>query len=253
MGALAHYFEDEGLPTAGISLVRLHTEITRPPRALWVPFELGRPLGIPGDPAFQMRVLRAVLALFERDAGPILDDYPEDTPSSGDDPDEGMACTVSFPAPVADKETTEQALLREIGRLDQWYKLGLEQHGRTTVGASNLDMKTIASYIAGLVEGVQPENPRDDLEPGETLKLACEDLRAFYSEAVTMQPGQSGLSSTALSEWFWNETAAGKAFWDLRDVCLASDDKMMNAMGRYILVPRSQLKDVGDNPEFEAT
>lgn len=253
MGALAHYFEDEGLPTAGISLIRLHTEITRPPRALWVPFELGRPLGVPGDPGFQTRVLRTVLALFERDSGPILDDYSEDAPSCDNDPNEELACTVSFPAPAMEEETTEQALLREIGRLDQWYKLGLERRGRTTVGASNLDIKTIASFIASLVDGNEPTNPRDDLEPGETLKLACEDMRAFYSEAVTMQPGQTGLASSALSEWFWNETAAGKAFWELREICLASDDKMMKAMGRYILVPRSQLKDVGDNPEFETT
>ena len=48
---LAHFFEEEGLPTTQISLIRLHTEITKPPRALWVSFELGRPLGVPGDPA----------------------------------------------------------------------------------------------------------------------------------------------------------------------------------------------------------
>ena len=62
MSALGHYLESEGLATASISLIRLHTEKIRPPRALWVPFELGRPLGVPDDPAFQTRVLRALLA-----------------------------------------------------------------------------------------------------------------------------------------------------------------------------------------------
>ena len=62
MGALGHYIEQEGVATAGLSLVRLHSEKIRPPRALWVPFELGRPLGAPNDPAFQTRVLRALLA-----------------------------------------------------------------------------------------------------------------------------------------------------------------------------------------------
>ena len=61
MGALGHFLEREGIPTAGISLVREHTEIVRPPRALWVTFELGRPLGKPDDAAFQTRVLRAQL------------------------------------------------------------------------------------------------------------------------------------------------------------------------------------------------
>ena len=61
MGALGHYLESEGLATAGLSLVRLHSEKIRPPRALWVPFELGRPLGVPNDAAFQTRVLRALI------------------------------------------------------------------------------------------------------------------------------------------------------------------------------------------------
>ena len=251
MGALAHYFEEEGLATTSISLVRLHTELTRPPRALWVPFELGRPLGVPGDPGFQMRVLRMTLDLLARETGPVLEDFPDDAPGAGLSDEEGMACTVSFPAPANETETTEQGLLREIARLEQWYRLGVERRGRTTVGASGLEIGEIASYVAGIADGLAPANPRSDLQPGETLKLTCEDLRAFYFESATMQPGQSGLSSSALSDWFWNETAAGRTFWMLRDVCLQSDDKMMKAMGRYILVPRSQLKDVGDNPEFE--
>ena len=47
MGGLAIYFEEEGLATTQISLIRIHTERTRPPRALWVPYELGRPIGVP--------------------------------------------------------------------------------------------------------------------------------------------------------------------------------------------------------------
>ena len=38
----------------------MHSEIIRPPRALWVPFILGRPLGKPGDEAFQLAVVRGV-------------------------------------------------------------------------------------------------------------------------------------------------------------------------------------------------
>ena len=74
MGALGHYLEDAGIATAGISLIRLHSEKIRPPRALWVPFELGRPLGVPNDPAFQTRVLQAVLDLVRAESGPVLVD-----------------------------------------------------------------------------------------------------------------------------------------------------------------------------------
>ncbi|MGI9384092.1 MAG: hypothetical protein ACR2PO_13135 [Methyloligellaceae bacterium] len=250
MGVLARYFEEEGLPTAGLSLVRLHTEKTRPPRALWVPYELGRPLGVPGDAAFQRRVLETVLALFEEPSGPILNDYPEDAPHGAGEPEEGMACTVSFPPPDMDDGGTAQALLQEIGQLRQWHQLAIERRGRTTVGTSGLDIEAVAGFIGAVTDGEAIENPRLDLEQGETLKLACEDLRAFYTESATIQPGQQHLTSAALSEWFWNETAAGKAFWALRDVCRASDDKTMRAMGLYILVPRSELKDAGDNPEY---
>ena len=66
MSGLAHYIEAEGIPTTSISLVRKHSEEMKPPRALAVPFELGRPFGAPNEPDFQRRVLRAVLDLLER-------------------------------------------------------------------------------------------------------------------------------------------------------------------------------------------
>jgi len=65
VSALGHYLEEEGIPTVAISLIRAQTENTKPPRALWVPFELGRPLGPPSDPAFQKRVILAALRLLE--------------------------------------------------------------------------------------------------------------------------------------------------------------------------------------------
>ena len=77
MGGLAHYLEDEGIATTQISLIREHTRQIQPPRALWVPFELGQPLGAPDEPELQLRVLRAVLGLLERETGPVLEDWQE--------------------------------------------------------------------------------------------------------------------------------------------------------------------------------
>ena len=77
MGALGHFLERQGIATTGISLVREHTETIRPPRALWVTFELGRPLGIPDDAPFQRRVVKAALDLLARTDGPLIADYPE--------------------------------------------------------------------------------------------------------------------------------------------------------------------------------
>ncbi len=49
MGALANFIERAGVATASISLIREQSEAVRPPRALWVPFALGRPLGSADD------------------------------------------------------------------------------------------------------------------------------------------------------------------------------------------------------------
>ena len=43
-------------------VLRKHIEHTAPPRGLWCDFPLGRPLGVPNDPAFQHRVIEASLA-----------------------------------------------------------------------------------------------------------------------------------------------------------------------------------------------
>ena len=84
------YFEEQGIATTIIGLIRLHLEKVQPPRALWVPFELGRPLGPPNNPEFQTRVLKTTLQLLESDDGPVvLTDFPDDEPDADDDPKHG--------------------------------------------------------------------------------------------------------------------------------------------------------------------
>jgi hypothetical protein len=98
VGGLAIYLEEEGLATTGISLIRLHTEKTNPPRALWVPFELGRPFGVPNDPAFQRRVVLAALALLDARSGPLIVDYPEEVPPEAISEDDitGLSCPIEL-------------------------------------------------------------------------------------------------------------------------------------------------------------
>ena len=117
MGGLSHYLERAGIATAGISLIRLHSEKIQPPRALWVPFELGRPLGVPHDADFQARVLQKLIDLFDYSEGPVLADYTEDAPISGSNDMEGLVCPVQFDASNTGDETLEMAVLREIGEL----------------------------------------------------------------------------------------------------------------------------------------
>ena len=91
-----------------------------------MPFILGRPFGVPGDSAFQRRVLLAALRLFEATAGPVLEDYAEDAPRPAAEEIEGMACPVSFERAV-DKNDLGAALAREIEELAPWHDLAAKR------------------------------------------------------------------------------------------------------------------------------
>ena len=234
------------MATTQISLIRIHTERTQPPRALWVPFELGRPLGVPNDAAFQKRVLAAAFALLDAPAGPVLVDYPEDVPDVALDLDadvmEGMVCPIDWPASPDESAPVsewERALIREIQSLAPWYDLAVHTRGRTTVGPSGLSIETAAAFFAAFLEDQSAPAPRDDMSKGQVLKLAYEDIKAYYGEAITAQPGYH--TSQRVEDWLFNETVFGKMLWRLRDICRASDEEVYQVLGRNSIVPDRQI------------
>ena len=236
MGALGHFIEREGVPTAQISLIREQTAAIRPPRALWVPFMLGRPFGTPNAPDFQRKVLRALLALFERASGPVLEDFPEDAPADATG-ETTFACPVSFAPVQSDTDDPVAAMRREIAQLAPWYELALKRRGRTTVGVSGLTIDDAAAFAASYA-GEAPAAPYDAaLSPGVALKRACDDLKAYHYEAVAAQPGN--LSSKAIDRWFWFETATAKVFLAIQQACLRSNEKSLQPLGKLSLVPRA--------------
>ena len=243
MGALAHYFEDEGVATTQISLIREHTQVIEPPRALWVPFELGRPLGVANDPVFQKRVLLASLKLLEANSGPVLEDFADDAPLADMAPT-AWACPVNFARPTQDPsdiETLRAAFKQEIIELRPWYDQAVKQRGRTTAGVSGLDMDTIVDFIGAFLDRIPP-NPRNDLSLGLTLNFAVDDLKAYYYEAVSAQPGKTPPDSATLDNWFWQETAVSIILFRIKALCLKSEDKMMQLVGKILLVPSAQAK-----------
>ena len=64
-----------GIKTVSISLLREITEKICPPRALFVPFPLGYPLGEPDNPILQTRIMRAAFALLPRTDVPVLENF----------------------------------------------------------------------------------------------------------------------------------------------------------------------------------
>lgn len=77
MGLIAAELERRGIVTVAINLLRVAAERVRPPRALFVPFRHGYPLGRPHDPELQHRVLDQALRLVEDETStpPVLVDY----------------------------------------------------------------------------------------------------------------------------------------------------------------------------------
>ncbi|MFN2454426.1 MAG: hypothetical protein ABR577_09420 [Pyrinomonadaceae bacterium] len=53
------------------------TRIIRPPRALFVPYPLGYPLGAPGDATLQHRIIASALSLLTRNEAPVFDEFQE--------------------------------------------------------------------------------------------------------------------------------------------------------------------------------
>jgi hypothetical protein len=223
--------------------VRLHTEVIKPPRALWVSFELGRPIGVPNDSSFQRRVLLAALNLFEAKSGPVLEDFPEDAPVL-DGEITALSCPVNFAQEDVNVSRMDQlcsAFKKEMITMRPWYDLAVQKRGRTTYGVSRVELDDLGDFICSFLKGEVPENPRDDIALPYTLNLATDDLKAYYFEAITTQPGQESPSSESLSDWFYNDTLAGKILYTLRGVSKKSDDGLMKILGTVLIIPAAQV------------
>ena len=233
MGALGYYLERAGLMTTGISLVRENTESLQPPRSLWVSFPLGRPLGVPGDAAFQHRVIDAALSLLHHTAGPVLQDFPEDAPACS--LAEAPTCPVTF---TADTSSWIGRLHAELRQLAPWYELGYRRRGRTLVGVSRLAIEDI---LTALGEDLDAERLPTDLKQ---FKAAIEDAKAYYVEAFTAQPGQ--YAAEQVYAMLWHETQLGSAL-RLYYERFAAHPKL--ASFARIVLPRNAVQRVTDPVE----
>ena len=223
--------------------MREHTQAINPPRALWVPFILGRPFGVPGDAAFQRRVLLAALRLLEAPAGPVLEDYAEEAPRPAAEEIEGMACPVSFER-AADTSDLGAALAREIEELAPWHDLAAKRRARTTTGVSGMAIEAAARVVASYLNS-SPAPNLAGMSAGETLKIVCDDVRAYYYEAAAARPGNP--DAEAILHWFWHDTSAGRAFLALQKICLASGDKSLQVLGGNSLVPRAIMHELAQH------
>jgi hypothetical protein len=239
---LAHYFEDEGIATVMIALVREHAEQMKPPRALWVPFELGRPLGAPSDPLFQRRVIDAAFVLLDAPEGPLLVDFGEEAPidaASEEGEEEPWVCPVSFAQPLEGGEKSlADRVKEEIDEMEPWYEQAKARRARTMVGVSEMSLSEAVDFLAQFLEpGAKPVIPagKSYAELHNAFRYAAEDVKVYYQEAALALPGKPKRGE--LNKWFFTQTEAGKFLIAVCEQTIHGKDRFTAGMAWGNIVP----------------
>jgi hypothetical protein len=186
-----------------ISSVRGQTERLHPPRALHCEFPLGRPLGKPGDPAFQRRVIDAAFALLGAPAGPVLVDFPEVIVDRADEP-------LSCPLPPRHDPSLPEAV-DEAMALRAAYERRRAATGRTFVGRA-VDADHVPDAVAAFIrvaDGAPWEQVWREAGFSAPPPQVQSDVRAYYEEAA-MELADHVPQARSAESWFYRHTAAGR-------------------------------------------
>jgi hypothetical protein len=199
VSALAHVFEQAGLATVGISLVREHAARARAPRMLHCDFPLGRPLGRPHDPTFQHRVLAAAFALLPRTDVPVLVDFGDALRDEADTP---LSCTL----PPLDDPNGHPAVAEFSGLRPAWARRNAATGTTGVVRFGGPDgLVRLLQVLVAIADGAGWET--FGLTPGD-LAAAAVDLRTYYEEVALELAGHTPAARQTES-WFYRQTATG--------------------------------------------
>lgn len=237
--------EERGLPTTVIASVLPQVEKTRPPRALFVPFMLGRPFGEPGDAAFQRRVMVQALQLLTRTDGPVmLEHFPDDNPSWFDR--DGWQASVALPAPTPpaanDANGWKAAFGAELSQILPAWERFRTRFGRTSVGLSGQAVEQWPAFTAAYLAGETPVVPLHGT-PALSLRFLVDDIKTLYGEAAQADGEQP--SARQIDTWFWRQTLAGQLLLALRAMSLDSPNNGLKTVGGRFFVPAPYLPATG--------
>ncbi len=182
-----------------LALVRGQVTRLRPPRALLVDFPLGRPLGRPGDPALQRRVLDAAFELLKRPSGPVLEEFGEHLDDAADQP---LACPVP---PRVDLGLP--AAVDEARGLRSAYERTVAVHGGTTTLAA-VEAADIPNAIAALVRVAEGTPWKEAGLPANPIQTVLA-VRAYYEEAA-LALVEHVPEARSSESWFFQQTETGR-------------------------------------------
>ena len=198
MSTLAHVFEAEGLATVALGSQRRQIERTAPPRGLWCDFPLGRPLGRPGDAAFQHRVLRHAFSLLDA-SGPVFDVFAD---SIADDSTDVVACALP---PRHDPDL--HPAVDEARGLRHAYDRAVTRFGERAGAGRVVDADGVPAALEALIRVADGRPWKDAGIPGIPARVA-QDIRGYY-ETAALGLADEPPSAYSATRWFFDETAAG--------------------------------------------
>lgn len=200
MSTLAHVFEEAGLATVALGSIRKQITEGAPPRGLWCDFPLGRPLGKPGDPAFQTRVLAQAFSLLKA-TGPVFEEFPE---SISDEDYVPLSCPMP---PRTDNEL--HPALDEVRGLRPAYERAVARYGNRAATGRVITVDEIEGALASLIK-VAEGTPWTEAEiPGGSTSRVVQDIRGYY-EVAALGLSEHIPSAWAGTNWFYDETKGGE-------------------------------------------
>ena len=268
MSVIQRQIEAQGVATVSVSLFRPFAEKVKPPRALWVPFPFGRPLGAPNNKAIQRKVLFAMFDLLNRTEGPVLEDLLLDASEDHLDARHqklGQQCSAKgcnfddalasdepmFPREITPYDGDYSEVRSEIASLKLHHEKYMETYeGRTQIGNSGVSTETIEKAAQNLHDFVNKKTlaiPSSKPEMNSAVsqnafvRLCADDLKAFYLESRLAETGGAGAEkSTEYNDWLWYETRIGSLIVAARGRVIDTTDRQKdpNWMIARAMVPR---------------
>lgn len=205
MSTLAHVFEAAGMATVALGSIRKQIESGAPPRGLWCDFPLGRPLGKPGDPEFQHRVLAAAFALLESPE-PVLATFDEAVTDDGED-------MIDCPLPPRHDPDAHPAIDEARG-LRAAYDRGVEISGGRFGAGRVVGPDDIPAAIEAFIRIAKGTDWKEAGIPGRPMRVS-HDIRSYYETAALAMVDHAP-AAWASTRWFYDATQTGKVIMAAR-------------------------------------
>lgn len=206
--------------------MREHTEKVKPPRAVYVPFPLGLPVGHPGNVREQQAVLDLALSTLDAPTGPVLLEYrDEQAAQEPGSPLQASEVEVSADAREADLAT-------EVTLMRRYWEQHLKATGRSGVGLTGIPpqrFRAVVRFLEAFVEDETADTPErpEQLPVLVFIRNSIDDLRVMYAEArMQTHPEESSVDR---QRWILGHTALGVFMRRLREAMEASDDPKIRA------------------------